>query len=69
MSICVNVERMLVVVYPLKTFAAKKLMIPASVIVAVAYNLPRFFELEVVNEDGYYRMMFSRYITMLVIRA
>ena len=51
MSVCVNLERMFAVVYPLKTLRGKGVMIPASLAFAVAYNLPKFFELEI-GEEG-----------------
>ena len=51
MSVCVNLERMFAVVYPLKTLRGKGAMIPASFVFALAYNLPKFFELEI-GEEG-----------------
>ena len=51
MSVCVNLERMFAVVYPLKTLRGKGAMIPASLAFALAYNLPKFFELEI-GEEG-----------------
>ena len=41
MSVCVNLERMFAVVYPLKTLRGKGIMIPASLAFALAYNLPK----------------------------
>ena len=47
MSVCVNLERLFAIVYPLKTLRGKGAMIPASLSFAVAYNAPKFFELEI----------------------
>jgi hypothetical protein len=50
MTMSVNIERTFAIVYPLRAATWKKYLMPASVIIAVAYNLPKFFELEV-KED------------------
>ncbi len=52
LAICVNVERMFAVVFPLKTFSYKKWLIGSSVVVAVTYNIPKYFEIEVEDYDA-----------------
>ena len=41
MSICVNIERMYAVVFPLKTVGWRRYMLPVCLTVAVGYNIPK----------------------------
>jgi hypothetical protein len=52
MAVCVNIERMFAVIFPLKTVGWKKHMIPVSLATAFIYNLPKFFELKVEEFEG-----------------
>jgi hypothetical protein len=42
----VTIERYFAIVYPLKHFSAKRFLLLASVVAAVIYNIPKFYELE-----------------------
>jgi hypothetical protein len=54
MTVSVNIERMLAILQPLRSIAWTKHLIPISVTVAVVYNIPKFFELEIVGR-GFFR--------------
>ena len=41
MAICVNVERMYAVVFPLKTVGWRRYMLPVCLTVATLYNIPK----------------------------
>ena len=41
MAICVNVERMYAVVFPLKTVGWRRYMLPVCLAVATLYNIPK----------------------------
>lgn len=49
-TVSVNVERLCVIVFPLKRCAWKRYLIPMAVITAVLYDLPRYFEFDVVTD-------------------
>ena len=50
-TVCVNIERLCAIVFPLKPCAWKRFLLPASVLVAVVYDLPKFFEFDVVVDS------------------
>ena len=41
-----TIERYFAIVHPLKHFSAKKFLLLASVVAAVLYNVPKFYEFE-----------------------
>ena len=47
-TLAVNFERFYAIVFPLKHFRWKRYLLPAAVTFAVAYNVPKFFEMELV---------------------
>jgi hypothetical protein len=42
----VTIERYFAIVHPLKHFSAKRFLLLASVVAAVIYNIPKFYEFE-----------------------
>ena len=42
----VTIERYFAIVHPLKHFSAKKFLLLASVVAALLYNVPKFYEFE-----------------------
>ncbi len=44
-TLSVNLERCQAIVFPLRHFRWKRYLLPASVVFAVVYNLPKYFEL------------------------
>ncbi|TRY78111.1 hypothetical protein TCAL_09473 [Tigriopus californicus] len=48
-TVSVNVDRLCVIVFPLKPCGWKRYLIPLAIIIAVLYDLPRFFEFDVVT--------------------
>ena len=56
-TLSVTVERFFAIVYPLKRIRRTRFLIYSSIIVAIIYNIPRFFEfktnycLEIVEDD------------------
>ena len=49
MTLSVTLERFFAVVYPLKRLRLKVVLISASVVGSILYNIPRFFELKTVD--------------------
>ena len=49
MTLSVTLERFFAVVYPLKRIRLKVVLITASVVGSILYNIPRFFELKTVD--------------------
>ena len=45
-TLAVTFERFHAIICPLKHFAWKKYLLPASVFIAVVYNIPKYFEME-----------------------
>jgi hypothetical protein len=45
-TLAVTFERFHAIICPLKHFFWKKYLLPASVCVAVVYNIPKYFEME-----------------------
>ena len=41
-----TIERYFAIVHPLKHFSAKKFLLLASVVAALLYNVPKFYEFE-----------------------
>jgi hypothetical protein len=46
MTLSVTIERFFAIVYPLKRIQLKSSLITTSIITAILYNIPRFFEFE-----------------------
>jgi|FrelakmetLWP11LW_1041352.scaffolds.fasta_scaffold301229_1 hypothetical protein len=49
MTLSVTLERFFAVVYPLKRLRLKVVLISASVVGSILYNIPRFFELKTID--------------------
>ena len=49
LTLSVTLERFFAVVYPLKRLRLKVVLISASVVGSILYNIPRFFELKTVD--------------------
>ena len=47
MTLAVTFERFHAIIFPLRHFSWKKFLIPTSVGIAVLYNIPKYFELEI----------------------
>ena len=47
MTLAVTFERFHAIIFPLRHFVWKKFLIPTSVAIAVLYNIPKYFELEI----------------------
>ena len=47
MTLAVTFERFHAIIFPLRHFSMKKFLIPASVGIAVLYNIPKYFELRI----------------------
>jgi hypothetical protein len=61
MTLSVTLERFFAVVYPLKRIRLKAVLITASVVGSILYNIPRFFELKTVDIfDSQYNATVSR---------
>ncbi|TRY73600.1 hypothetical protein TCAL_08729 [Tigriopus californicus] len=45
-TLSVNFERFYAIVFPLKHFGCKRYLLPASILLTVVYNIPKFFEME-----------------------
>jgi hypothetical protein len=46
-TLAVTFERFHAIICPLRHFKRKKFMLPACIIIAVVYNIPKYFELSV----------------------
>ena len=51
MTLAVTFERFHAIIFPLRHFSWKKFLIPISVAIAILYNIPKFFELELTVSD------------------
>ena len=47
-TLAVTFERFHAIICPLRHFKRKKYMLPACIVFAVVYNLPKYFELQIV---------------------
>lgn len=46
-TVCINIERVFAIVFPLKSVTWKRYLLPVSTTIAILYNLPKYFEFEV----------------------
>lgn len=50
-TLSVNFERFYAIVFPLKHFGCKRYLLPASILLTVVYNIPKFFEMELHRDN------------------
>ena len=55
MTLAVTFERFHAIIFPLRHFSMKKFLPYISVGIAVLYNIPKYFELEIKVSVQYYR--------------
>lgn len=46
MLLAVTIERFYAILFPFKSFRWKKYLLPGAIIIAVTYNIPKYFELQ-----------------------
>ena len=52
-TLAVTFERFHAIICPLRHFKRKKYMLPACIVFAVVYNLPKYFELQIVVRKNF----------------
>ena len=62
MAICVNVERMYAVVFPLKTVGWRRYMLPVCLAVATLYNIPKVGTQSLLTDSNTLGAAYSLYV-------
>lgn len=59
MLLAVTVERFYAILFPFKRFRWKKYLLPGAIIIAVTYNIPKYFELHLeVSKNAFMEFVF-----------
>ena len=61
-TLAVTFERFHAIICPLRHFKRKKYMLPACIVFAVVYNLPKYFELQIVVRKNF-NLIYNYYFT------
>ena len=64
-TLAVTFERFHAIICPLRHFKRKKYMLPACIVFAVVYNLPKYFELQIVVRKNF-NLLLCNYFTSFI---
>ena len=66
-TLAVTFERFHAIICPLKHFYWKKYLLPVSVSIAIIYNIPKYFEMEMQVSEKYDEIVLTWFVKIIVI--